>query len=183
MFKRMNPAMVAVMALVSMTSFHAQAQLVSLSASALYQGDEYVNDRPTGKICYVQVERGEELQAKGKHCQSLNVRFLHNSKKEMTSMDFFTLQSRVTNQDNHETRHLGRTCAEKVVDAPAGVSTFSEDTTYLYNELFAAESSDRKTHYFLSFAGDDKTPWRSRIHRISWFSETDLDCLNLQEAR
>jgi hypothetical protein len=159
-----------------------RAEVLNLQ-SRIYGGDLFHNERATGKACYVQINEVTENEQRGKYCHDLTVQMMFGldeigvHPREMELL----LQSRRTNNDTEF--HLPGTCAEVTGDVakPYEIDRWGDDTTHLYNQVFAAEYkvNKRKNDYILNFKSSTKAPNRAMIHRTTWLKEDSYECRNL----
>lgn len=151
--------------------------------SRIFGGQLFQNEQNTGKACYVQINKIEENIVRGKHCHDINAQMMfglddigvHHREMEIE------LQSRRTNNDTEF--HLPGTCGEVTGDVsrPYEIDRWGEDTTYLFNQVFAAQYKINRfdNHYILIFSGKTKSPTRAMIHRVTWLKEISYECRNL----
>lgn len=160
-----------------------QAQAVTIQAVAgqVYLGQEYVNDKATGKVCAVMIDEVTKLTTKGLHCTSMNARLLFTGLNKYVGANTAKMYARITNYDTPEFNRGLKTCAEKVSGAPAFVTKLTQDDTYLYNELFSTMTKVNgiEFHQFITTSSVTKKPMHAKVHFLSWNAEGDYDCANL----
>ncbi len=155
-----------------------QAATHALKSGQNYLGDEYLNNKPTGKQCYVVIDF-VTTNDKGMHCYDINWRYA--SQLDFTPKEPIMTSSRVTNYHRSEYPEL-KTCALNINGTSYGNEIYQENTNILYNEIYVGyEKIKRKEHhYFLSLSPETKLLTRAKIRILSWFTKKDIDCLNLE---
>lgn len=161
------------------TALSAQAHTLHTENDQMFVGQEEVNEHATGNICYVRVDLVEDAPARGHFCKNISAQFLHNTDK--ISKDPVLLYSRVTNNHRAEYPKV-KTCVENINGTSYGNEIYGDNDEILYNPFFSAANKDGMTSYdyFLSISPETKNIVRSRVHIMSWFSETNIDCVNLK---
>ena len=164
------------------SSLLAQAEVINLP-SRIYGGELFHNEQRTGTACYVQINEVIPNPTKGKHCNDINAQMMFGlddigvHSREMEIL----LGSRRTNNDTEF--KLPGTCGEVTgdVEKPWEIDRWGDDTTHLYNQVFAAQYKINRhdNHYILIFSGATKTPTRAMIHRVTWLREDSYECRGL----
>lgn len=165
------------------SSWLVQADVINLP-SRIYGGVLFHNEKRMETICYVQINEVIPNPSKGKHCNNINAQMMFGlddigvHSREMEIL----LGSRRTNNDTEF--HLPGTCGEVTgdVEKPWEIDRWGDDTTHLYNQVFAAQYkvNRRDNHYILIFSSETKAPTRAMIHRVSWLREDSYECRNLR---
>lgn len=149
----------------------------------IYRGEEFVNERPTGKFCYVQSLAQEALPLKGQHCQQISVNFIFKSSQNLP-VENIALTSSISNYHLPEYPER-KSCAHVTADGedqPGAVDIYGRDDTFLYLQLLTREQKIGTStyHYFLIFEGENKAPIRAKINVIKILSEENYVCERLE---
>jgi hypothetical protein len=154
----------------------AHAAVHNLSSGQVFMGQEYLNEQPTGAICYVTVNDVASVETKGLYCS--NIQITLGSLDPRVPRQMLSLGSRVTNFDTPSYQEGKRTCAAKLDGSIAGDEVFGSDTSVLYIPFYAGMHQDGGTEYdyFLTLSPDTKLPTDSRVHVMTWSTEDDIDC-------
>tara|TARA_B110001454_G_scaffold219195_1_gene251386 strand:+ start:24445 stop:24975 length:531 start_codon:yes stop_codon:yes gene_type:complete len=157
-----------------------QAATVSENAVGLYQGEEHIEEQPTGRVCYLYVDY-IEANPLGRHCYNLTTRPVFSTDRDSHPKDEIVVQGHVTNYHRPEYPAI-KTCAMSLDGKASGNDIYGNDSTNLYNQIFSWESSHGgyRFNFFVTFSPATKLPSRTRFHRMNWMSEKDYDCVNLQ---
>lgn len=173
---------IAILSSLFFASFIANANITHTFQDQLFMGNEMINERPTGNVCYVKIDSLIDRQEKGLHCKDFTVQFLMTNQNYNITKEPVLVQSRVTNIHDASTYPKFKTCGELTSNAPIGTSRFDNNTQDLYIQIASGETRVGRTqyHWHLSFSDETKLPIRSRVHVLSWFKEVDIDCVNLK---
>ena len=79
--------------LISVLSF---ASTIKAQSGDLYQGEEQENENPTGRVCYMYLDRIEQNPV-GKHCYKITVRPVFFTDRESHPQEEIATMSRITN--------------------------------------------------------------------------------------
>jgi len=167
---------VAILLSVSMS----QAATISENTVGLFQGEEQVNEQPTGRACYLYVDY-VEVNPVGRHCYNLTTRPVFSTDRDSHPKDEIVVQGHITNYHRPEYPTV-KTCAMSLDGKTSGDDIYGTDATNLYNQLFSWEGQHRgyQFDFFVTFSPTTKLPSRTRLHRMNWLSEKNYDCVNLQ---
>jgi hypothetical protein len=159
----------------------ASAATIESNSGELYQGSEYLNEHPTGRICYVYLDY-VVANPVGKHCYSLTTRPVFATDRDQHPKDEIELRSRITNQHRPEYPGL-KTCATSLDGKTSGNDIYSDQTEGIYTQFFAWAGVHDGDQYdfFLTFSPESKRPVRARLHRMNWLSEKNYDCVGMQK--
>ena len=143
-----------------------------------YKGAEFYNGKPTGASCYVVIESVSKNK-KGLHCYDITWRYMTN--RTDVPSNFLKVSSRITNYHRPEYPRR-KTCAKNVDGTSDGADIYSEDTSFLVNDIFNGLIKENRTefHTFLSISKNKKELYQSRIHGLTWRKEWDVDCKSLR---
>lgn len=157
------------------------AATISENTVGLYQGEEQVNEHPTGRTCYLYIDHAEENFI-GKHCYNLTTRPVFSTDRDSHPQQKLVVQGRVTNYHRPEYPAV-KTCAMSLDGKTSENDIYGNDSANLYNQLFASVSQYEgyQFDFFVTFSPVTKLPSRTRLHRMNWMSEKDYDCVNLQK--
>lgn len=157
-----------------------QAATISENTVGLFQGEEQVNEQPTGRICYLYVDYAE-VNPVGRHCYNLTTRPVFSTDRDSHPKDEIVVKGHVTNYHRPEYPAV-KTCAMSLDGKTSGNDIYETDATKLYNQLFSWEAKYGRYQFdfFVTFSPATKLPTRTRLHRMNWMSEKDYDCVNLQ---
>ncbi|MBN8542495.1 MAG: hypothetical protein J0L82_19045 [Deltaproteobacteria bacterium] len=158
-----------------------QAAVIDVSGGELYRGEELVNERPTGGICYLYIDYVETIP-KGLYCHSLTTRPVFFTDRDSHPKDEIKVMGNITNYHRPEYPAL-KTCAMSLDGKTSGNDIYESDDTNLYNQLFswADKHGGYQFDFFVTFSPTTKRPSRTRLHRMNWMSEKNYDCVNLQK--
>jgi hypothetical protein len=158
-----------------------QASTISENTAGLYQGEEQVNEHPTGHTCYLYVDYAA-VNPVGNHCYNLTTRPVFSTDRDSHPKDEVVVQGQVTNYHRPEYPKV-KTCAMNMDGKTSGNEIYGDDTANLYNQLFSWEAKYGRYQFdfFVNFSPVTKLPSRTRFHRMNWMSEKDYDCVNLQK--
>lgn len=168
-------------AAILLSSSISQAATISENTVGLYQGEEQVNEQPTGRTCYLYVDY-VETNPVGQHCYNLTTRPVFSTDRDSHPKDEIVVMGHITNFHRIEYPAV-KTCAKSLDGKTSGNDIYSEDTTNIYSQLFSWEAKygGYQFDFFVSFSPDTKRPSHTRLHRMNWLSEKDYDCVNLQK--
>lgn len=147
----------------------------------LYQGQEYVNEQPTGQACYLYID-AVDVNPVGKHCFNLTTRPVFTTDRNTHPQDEIVVMGHITNFHRTEYPKV-KTCARSLDGKTSGHDIYGDETTGIYNQLFSWDGkyNGNQFDFFVTFSSANKLPSRTRLHKLSTFSETNYDCLNLQK--
>lgn len=156
------------------------AATVNSLGGELYQGQEFVNENPTGRICYLYVDAVQPA-AFGQHCTTMSVRPVYATDRNIQPQDSLKVVSAVTNYHRPEYPAI-KTCAMNLNGQTSGNDIYGQDDTHLYNQLLSWEDDyqGNQFSFFVTISPVTKLPVRTRLHKLNWMSETDYDCLSLK---
>lgn len=154
------------------------SQTHALEAGQVYRGEETVNEKFTGNVCYITVS-DVEPSSKGMHCHLAKVRFSTLTKTGVEEMEL-SVVTRVTNYHREEYPSI-KTCAMSEDGATFRDDIYGEDTSSIMNQLFGGsfKKGFNQFHYFLTLSPADRLASRFRVHALKPWSETNFDCVNL----
>lgn len=157
----------------------AQFGFSGLNAQELYRGQELANENPTGNACYLYIDT-IAVSKKGKHCYDITVRPIFGDSKIQLNNESLILSSRVTNYHRKEYPQI-KTCATRRDGNTSLDDIYGDDTSDLVTPFFSTEFRRGRIQYsfFVTLSGSDKKPTRTRLHQMTTFKETDIDCVNL----
>lgn len=157
------------------------AATVAENTVGLYQGEEQVNEQPTGRTCYLYVDYVESNPV-GKHCYNLTTRPVFSADRDSHPKDEIVVQGHVTNYHRPEYPTV-KTCAMSLDGKTSGTDIYGTDTTNIYSQFFswAANYGGYQFDFFVTFSPATKLPSRTRLHRMNWMSEKNYDCVKLQK--
>lgn len=169
------------MLIISLTTTFASATTVKVQSGDLYQGEEQVNEKSTGRSCYVYLDRIENNPV-GKYCYNLTARPKFFTDREIHPQDEITTQSRITNAHRPEYPQF-KTCATSLDGKTSGNDIYGDDDSLIYTQFFAwaGDYNGNSFDFFITIAPETKQLSRIRLHKINWFSETNYDCVELQK--
>lgn len=147
----------------------------------LYQGSELVNEKATGKTCYLYLDT-VEANPVGLHCYKLTTRPVFTTDRANLPQDEIVVLGRITNYHRSEYPQL-KTCAMNLRGQTSENDIYGNDDATLYNQLFSWQGKQGATQFdfFVTYSPVTKTPIRTRMHKMNRMSETDYDCVNLQK--
>ncbi len=156
----------------------AKATTLDTYAGQTLQGIEQINEHTTGNICYVVIRDVVDKSSKGHHCYDLEVQFAFNNNN--ISKNPVLLMSRVTNYHRSEYPQV-KYCAANVNGKTSEQDIYENNTEILYTPFFTAEEKNgaNQYDYFISIDPVTKIPSRARLHILKPFSETNYDCVHL----
>ena len=165
--------------LISVSMSHAAT--ISENTVGLFQGEEQVNEQPTGHTCYLYVDDAKSNPL-GHHCYNLTTRPVFSTDRGSHPKDEIVVQGKITNYHRSEYPAV-KTCAMSLDGKTSENDIYGADTTNLYNQLFSWEAQHEgyQFDFFVTFSPATKLPVRTRLHRMNWMSEKDYDCINLQK--
>ncbi len=156
------------------------ANVNALTSSSTYKGEEYVNQRRTGQICYVSVSRLKAREGRI-HCQDIEWRYA--SSRDDIPKVFFKGETAITNE--HRVEYPEKiTCAMNVNGTSFGDEIYSlSQTSILYTPFFHGLYQEGSTefHHYLNLSPQSKDLVSARIHVLKMFREYDVDCLHLEK--
>lgn len=157
------------------------AAVINTQAVGLYQGDEYVNEHPTGRACYLYVDR-VGANDKGKYCHAMTVRAVFSTDRDQHPQEEITVESRVTNYHRPEYPQI-KTCAMTTENKTSGMDIYQDDDTQLYIQFLSWNGKYNGAEFdlFVTNSPETKAPSRVRLHKLTWFTEKNYDCLLSQK--
>ena len=114
-----------------------QASTISENTEGLYQGEEQVNEHPTGRSCYLYIDYAE-VNPFGTHCYNLTTRPVFSTDRDSHPKDEVVVQGHVTNYHRPEYPKV-KTCAMNM-----------DGTNWLACTRFISDMSTPATIYPLS---------------------------------
>lgn len=158
-----------------------RAATISENTVGLFQGEEQVNEQPTGRACYLYVDRAEANPV-GRHCYNLITRPVFSTDQDSHPKNEIIVMGHITNFHRPEYPAV-KTCAMSLDGKTSDNDIYGVDTTNLYSQLFSweAQYGGYQFDFLVTFSPATKLPVRTRLHRMNWMSEKDYDCVNLQK--
>ncbi len=164
-------------------SFTAQASTHHIKAGQIYMGEEIHNGQANGLYCFIEILQVVPRPERGLHCFSVEYRF--GSDTADVPQGPFWVDSRITNAHRPEYPRL-RSCAINVNGTSYGDEIYGDDTSVLYNQIFAGGHDQGRNHlvdYFMALHFQSKQPRRVRTHITTPLRERSIDCTRLELMR
>ncbi len=169
---------------ISLTSFSlAHGDTHYMKAGQIYMGEELHNGQPNRHYCFIEILQVIPRPERGLHCFSVEYKF--GSDNSDVPQGPFWVDSRITNAHRPEYPRL-RSCAINVDGTSYGDEIYGDDTSILYNQIFAGGHNQGRNHlvdYFMALHFQSKQPRRVRTHITTALSERSIDCTRLELMR
>lgn len=153
------------------------AAVINSTAGDFFQGREYVNEQPTGKLCYLYVDQVASSN-KGQHCQTMAVRAVFATDRSEQPQDQIIVESPVTNYHRAEYPAI-KTCAMNLQGKTSENDIYQHEDTNLYIQFLSwnGKVNGNSFDLFVTNSAVTKSPVRVRLHKLNWHTETNFDCL------
>lgn len=157
------------------------AQTIMSNNGDLYMGEELYNEHPTGRECYIYVDL-IEANPRGLHCYDLTSRAVFFTDRDKQPKDEIKLIGHITNSHRPEYPAM-KTCAMGVDGKTSGMNIYEKDTASIFNQMFswAGKYNGAQFDYFILMSPVTKQPTEARLHKMTWSSEVNYDCVKLHK--